>query len=129
MFQSDPGLAEIKIKTSQLLYRYLSTKSDFTYTKSGYSSEDSESSVETSSNMMTMSEDVDDLNPGEKSRLLISLVDDIHDCVEIMQNRSLHSFHPTLPIINHTAGGLCATLPLYLILYSLLHIMRGLDDA
>ena len=89
LFQSDPGLAEVQIKTSQLMYRYLSTKSDFTYTKSGYSSEDSESSVETSSSMMNMSEDVDDLNPDEKTRLLISLVDDIHDCVDIMQNRSL----------------------------------------
>jgi hypothetical protein len=38
---------------------------------------------------MKMSEDVDDLNPDEKTRLLISLVDDIHDCVDIMQNRSL----------------------------------------
>ena len=39
--------------------------------------------------MMNMSEDVDELNPDEKTRLLISLVDDIHDCVDIMQNRSL----------------------------------------
>jgi len=93
--QADPGLAEVQIKLSQLIYRYLSTKSDFNYTKSGYSSEDSEGKrsssrpVDASSSIMHMSEDVDDLNPDEKTRLLISLVDDLHDCVDIMQNRSL----------------------------------------
>ena len=44
---------------------------------------------DTSSSIMNMSEDVDDLNPDEKTRLLISLVDDLHDCVDIMQCRSL----------------------------------------
>lgn len=73
---------------SQLIYRYLSTKSDFTFTKTANSSVDNASSVETSS-MMHVSEDVDDLDADEKTRLLISLVDDIHDCVDIMQNRSL----------------------------------------
>ena len=91
MFQGDPGLAEVQIKLSHLIYRYLATKNDFNYTKSGYTSEDSQgerTSYETSS-IMKMSEDVDDLNPDEKTRLLISLVDDLHDCVDIMQNRSL----------------------------------------
>ena len=94
-FQADPGLAEVQIKLSQLIYRYLSTKSDFNYTKSGYSSEDSEGKrsssrpVDASSSIMHMSEDVDDLNPDEKTRLLISLVDDLHDCVDIIHHRSL----------------------------------------
>ena len=44
---------------------------------------------ESYSSSMTMSEDVDDLNPDEKTRLLISLVEDLHDCVDIMQNRCL----------------------------------------
>eukprot|EP00092_Neocalanus_flemingeri_P047627 GFUD01054044.1.p1 GENE.GFUD01054044.1~~GFUD01054044.1.p1 ORF type:complete len:870 (+),score=180.42 GFUD01054044.1:39-2612(+) len=88
----DSGLAEVQIKLSQLIYRYLSTKSDFSYTKGGYSSEDSEGTSRpdvTSSSIMNMSEDVEDINPDEKTRLLISLVDDLHDCVDIMQNRSL----------------------------------------
>jgi hypothetical protein len=38
---------------------------------------------------MKKSEDLDDLNPAEKSSLLISLVNDLHDCGDIMQNRSL----------------------------------------
>ena len=44
---------------------------------------------DTSCSIMNMSQDVDDLNPDEKTRLLISLVDDLHDCVDIMQYRSL----------------------------------------
>ena len=44
----------------------------------------------TSSSMMGMGgEDVDDLTPDEKTNLLLSLVGDLHDCVDIMQNRSL----------------------------------------
>ena len=39
--------------------------------------------------IMKMSEDVDDLNPAEKTSLLIRLVDDLHDCVGIIQKRSV----------------------------------------
>ena len=43
-----------------------------------------------SSSMMGMGgEDVDDLTPDEKTNLLLSLVDELHDCVDIIQNRSL----------------------------------------
>ena len=91
--QGDHSLTEVQIKISQLIYRYLSTKSDFKYTKSGKVSEDSKVNTsgpsDTSSSIMNMSQDVDDLNPDEKTRLLISLVDDLHDCVDIMQYRSL----------------------------------------
>jgi len=91
--QGDQSLTEVQIKISQLIYRYLSTKSDFKYTKSGKVSEDSKVNTsgpsDTSSSIMNLSEDVDDLNPDEKTRLLISLVDDLHDCVDIMQCRSL----------------------------------------
>ena len=38
---------------------------------------------------MKKSEDLDDLNPAEKTSLLMSLVNDLHDCGDIMQNRSL----------------------------------------
>merc|ERR1712154_140464 len=91
----DQGLVEIQGKLCQLIYRYLSAQTDFTYTKSGYSSEDSDSARNspststTNSSIMNLSEDVDDLSAGEKTSLLINLVDDLHDCVDIMQRRSL----------------------------------------
>lgn len=93
--QADPALAEVQIKLSQLIYRYLSTKSDFNYTKSGYLTEErggtgpTSRPRETSSSIMNLSEDIEDIDPDEKTRLLISLVDDLHDCVDIMQHRSL----------------------------------------
>ena len=99
MFQTDPTLAEVQIKLTQLIYRYLSTKSDLTYSKSRFSS-DSDEAEETSprssptvenSSVMNLSEFGLEhrLSPDEKTRLLINLVDDVHDCVDIMMNRSL----------------------------------------
>ena len=94
-FQMDQGLVEIQGKLCQLIYRYLSAQTDFTYTKSGYSSEDSDSARNspsnstTNSSIMNLSEDVDEMSAGEKTSLLINLVDDLHDCVDIMQRRSL----------------------------------------
>ena len=38
---------------------------------------------------MTLSQNVEYFNPDERTRLLISLVDDLHDCVDIIHNRSL----------------------------------------
>jgi len=93
--QMDQGLVEIQGKLCQLIYRYLSAQTDFTYTKSGYSSEDSDSARNspsnstTNSSIMNLSEDVDEMSAGEKTSLLINLVDDLHDCVDIMQRRSL----------------------------------------
>jgi len=93
--QTDRGLADVQVKLSHLIYRYLSTKGDkVCNNKSGYSSEDSDgarstSSVCSGSSIMNLSDEVDDLNPDEKTRLLLTLVDDLHDCVNIMQNRSL----------------------------------------
>ena len=76
----------------QFIYRYLAAK-DNTHLKYTKTKTDSCSSTEpgtsSSSSIMEMSEDVDDLNPDQKTKLLISLVDDLHDCVDIMQNRSL----------------------------------------
>ena len=88
MFQADPALAKVQIKLGQLIYRYLSTKTDLNYTKSERIT-NALRSDEDSTSIMKMSEDVDDLNPDEKTRLLLSLVDDLHDCVDILQNRSL----------------------------------------
>jgi hypothetical protein len=93
MFQMEPALEEVQTKLGQLIYRYLSTKTDLNYTKGANQVNKSESinnrSESYSSSIMAMSEDVDDMNPDEKTRLLISLVEDLHDCVDIMQNRSL----------------------------------------
>ena len=88
MFQADPALAKVQIKLGQLIYRYLSTKTDLNYTKSERITNALRSDKDSSS-IMKMSEDVDDLNPDEKTRLLFSLVDDLHDCVDILQHRSL----------------------------------------
>jgi len=33
--------------------------------------------------------DIDNLSPSEKTRLLVNLVPHLHDCVDIMHNRSL----------------------------------------
>ena len=38
---------------------------------------------------MKKSEDLGDLNPAEKTSLLMNLVNDLHDCGDIMQSRSL----------------------------------------
>ena len=38
---------------------------------------------------MNLSADMVDLSPAEKTHLLIGLIDDVHDCADIMQNRSL----------------------------------------
>ena len=86
---------EVQSKLSQLIYRYLSTKSDSKYTKCGNTSVDSKVTTsgpdasDTSSSIMNLSQDVDDLNPDERTRLLVSLVDDLHDCVDIIHHRSL----------------------------------------
>jgi len=76
------ALAEVQIKLSQLIYRYLSTRT-------AYSPERPDSPRPENSSIMRLSEGVEDLNPDQKTRLLISLVDDLHDCVDIMHNRSL----------------------------------------
>ena len=97
MFQADQALAEVQVKLSQLIYRYLAAKSDLNYTKGVHTSEDYKAIENTSrkneasscSSIMPMSDHVEHLNPDEKTRLLISLVDDLHDCVDIIHNRSL----------------------------------------
>ena len=44
---------------------------------------------ESSTSLMHLCEGIEELNPDEKTRLLINLIDDIHDCAVIMQHRSL----------------------------------------
>ena len=46
-------------------------------------------SPESPASVMHLSDEFTNLNPDEKTRLLIGLLDDIHDCANIMQHRSL----------------------------------------
>jgi hypothetical protein len=41
---------------------------------------------------MKISAGVEDLSPADKTFLLMELVEQIHDCVDIMENRSLKVF-------------------------------------
>ena len=41
---------------------------------------------------MTSSEGLEELNAADKTELLLKLVEDIHECVDIMNNRSLTSY-------------------------------------
>ena len=78
------------MKLCQLIYRYIA--------KDDHDDDDNEEVTkklsepeESSASLMHLS-DTDqftNLNPDEKTRLLISLIDDIHDCADIMQCRSL----------------------------------------
>jgi hypothetical protein len=48
-----------------------------------------QTSPENSASVMHLSDEFTNLNPDEKTRLLIGLLDKIHDCADIMQHRSL----------------------------------------
>ena len=50
---------------------------------------ETKTSAESSASVMHLSDEFTNLNPDEKTRLLIGLLDDIHDCANIMQHRSL----------------------------------------
>ena len=73
-----------------MIYRYLAKTKE---TSSGLgNTPDTEKKVEypeSSESVMHLSEDFIDLNADEETRLLIGLLDDIHDCADIMQHRSL----------------------------------------
>ena len=66
----------------RLIYRYL-TQSETEQSRAG------QRPVELDISLMDLSQDLPDLSADEKTRKLISLVEDIHDCAEIMQNRTL----------------------------------------
>ena len=82
MFQENAELQLIQAKLCQLIYRYLVKQSLQTkqaapdYRESPHS-------------LMHLSVEVTELSPDDKTRLLVSLVDDIHQCADIMQNKSL----------------------------------------
>ena len=102
-------MLRVRREVSNLMYRYLSSDCNINYSKTQAGS-DSINSVlvrAESSPIMKLSEGVEDYrlmrkyfsenyltmdsiySAAEKTDLLIRLVEDIHDCVDIMENRSL----------------------------------------
>ena len=75
-------LNKVQVDLQRLIYRYLS-QSETEQTGSG------QRKVELDISLMDLSQDLPALSADEKTRKLISLVEDIHDCAEIMQNRTL----------------------------------------
>ena len=82
MLQFDPVLNKVQVDLQRLIYRYL-TQSETEQSRAG------QSPVELDISLMDLSQDLPELSADEKTRKLISLVEDIHDCAEIMQNRTL----------------------------------------
>ena len=82
MLQFDPVLNKVQVDLQRLIYRYL-TQSETEQSRTG------QSPVELDISLMDLSQDLPELSADEKTRKLISLVEDIHDCAEIMQNRTL----------------------------------------
>ena len=82
LFQFDPVLNKVQLDLQRLIYRYL-TQSEIEQSGADQSRQ------ELNISLMNLSEDLPDLSADEKTRKLISLVEDIHNCAEIMQNRTL----------------------------------------
>jgi len=83
--QADPTLIKVQVKLCQLIYRYLSNAS-----LEAPPSPTPEGSEPGSAIMRLAShEESSGLSPDEKTRLLISMLDTLHDCAEIMLYRSL----------------------------------------
>lgn len=82
LFQFDPVLNKVQLDLQRLIYRYL-TQSEIEQSGADQSRQ------ELNISLMNLSEDLPDLSADEKTRKLISLVEDIHHCAEIMQNRTL----------------------------------------
>ena len=69
-----------------MMYRYLDKESD---SNDGTRRLNLIEKKESTASVMHLTQDFTDLNADEKTRLLIGLLDDIHDCAAIMQHRSL----------------------------------------
>jgi len=82
--QSDPVLVKIQVKLCQLIYRYLTNASAEAPPSPG-PGEDAGSSIM----QLASHEESAGLSPDQKTRLLISLLDTLHDCAEIMLFRSV----------------------------------------
>jgi len=85
--KNNPMLKAVRQGVTQLLYRYLSTKPNMQYSKTTVSGQQGDES-----SIMKISAGVEDLSAADKTLLLMKMVDQIHDCVDIMENRSLKVF-------------------------------------
>ena len=97
MVQQDETLLKVKNGVVQHLHRYLSTNPNINYRKTTdyhvFGGHGNVTHEERSDIMrMTSSEGLDELNAADKTELLLKLVEDIHECVDIMKNRSLTSY-------------------------------------
>ena len=72
-----------------MIFRYLAKESSSTLNADDMTKTEMKTSPESSASVMHLSDEFTNLNPDEKTRLLIGLLDDIHDCADIMQHRSL----------------------------------------
>ena len=80
---------KIQVNLCQMIYRYLANKASSTVNTDDITKTETKTSAESSASVMHLSDEFTNLNPDEKTRLLIGLLDDIHDCANIMQHRSL----------------------------------------
>ena len=76
-------LNKVQVDLQRLIYRYL------TQSEIEQSGAEERREEELHISLMDLSQDLPALSADEKTRKLISLVEDIHDCAEIMQNRTL----------------------------------------
>lgn len=81
----------IQVNLCQMIYRYLSRQdsSDAEAVNEKTGIEDKSEKEESVGSVMHLAQDCSTLSADEKTRLLIGLLDDIHDCADIMQHRSL----------------------------------------
>ena len=79
------------MRLSQLIYRYLvkTFKAVCGNIKKVSTDVATPLAKESPKSLMKLSEEFEDLNPDKKTRLLIELITDVHDCANIMQFRSL----------------------------------------
>jgi len=85
--QMDSTLQNMQVHVSRLIYRYLNNvKSNTVNNETDVSVGDQlvEESV-----VMKLTADMPDLEPADKTRLLIHMIDAVHDCAKIMRQRSL----------------------------------------
>jgi len=89
--KTNPELLGIQVNLCQMIYRYLSRQenSDAEAVNEKTGIEDKSEKEESVGSVMHLAQDCSTLSADEKTRLLIGLLDDIHDCADIMQHRSL----------------------------------------
>jgi len=83
--QMDSTLQNMQVHVSRLIYRYLNNvKSNNTETPQVDDQQLVQESV-----VMKLTADMPDLEPADKTTLLIHMIDAVHDCAKVMRQRSL----------------------------------------